>query len=148
MHVADWAHADVQPANTLVMDDGQAAVIDYALACGPGDSRRVPYRGALTHTTAPETATAILSTPTDTHIPAQPAADTSGAWAPPSLVLDRPPPRPLRRRPRPAGEAGRHRQGHHHRAARRPALAVLRLRGSHHRVPGPPILPTGPPRRS
>lgn len=75
MHAADWAHADVQPTNTLVTNDGQAAVIDYALACGPGDGRSVPYRGALTHTTAPEIATAILSTPADTHIQAQPAAD-------------------------------------------------------------------------
>lgn len=75
MHAAGWAHADVQPTNTLVTHDGHAAVIDYALACGPAADRRVPYRGALTHTTAPELATAILSTPADTHIPAQPAAD-------------------------------------------------------------------------
>ncbi|MEU2228512.1 GNAT family N-acetyltransferase [Streptomyces sp. NPDC018347] len=33
-----------------------------------------PVPGALTHTTAPEIATAILSTPADTHIPAQPPA--------------------------------------------------------------------------
>ncbi|WLQ34350.1 protein kinase [Streptomyces castrisilvae] len=75
MHAAGWTHADVQPTNTLVMNDGQAAVIDYALACGPDDRRRVPYRGALTHTTAPEIATAILSTPADTHIQAHPASD-------------------------------------------------------------------------
>ncbi|WP_328900613.1 protein kinase [Streptomyces sp. NBC_00441] len=76
MHAAGWAHADVQPTNTLVTNDGQAAVIDYALACGPDDGhRRVPYRGALTHTTAPEIAAAILSTPADTHIQAHPTAD-------------------------------------------------------------------------
>ncbi|MEU8686438.1 protein kinase [Streptomyces sp. NPDC048611] len=75
MHATGWAHADVQPTNTLVTHNGQAAVIDYALACGPGADRRVPYRGALTHTTAPEIASAILATPTDTHIHAQPAAD-------------------------------------------------------------------------
>ncbi|REK84466.1 hypothetical protein DY245_43225 [Streptomyces inhibens] len=75
LHATGWAHADVQPTNTLVTHDGHAAVIDYALACGPGNERRVPYRGALTHTTAPEIATAILSTPADTHIPAQPTAD-------------------------------------------------------------------------
>ncbi|MER8033102.1 hypothetical protein ABTZ78_29520 [Streptomyces bauhiniae] len=75
MHAAGWAHADVQPTNTLITTDGHAAVIDYALACGPADDRRLPYRGALTHTTAPEIATAILSTPADTHIPAQPPAD-------------------------------------------------------------------------
>ncbi|MFJ3164378.1 protein kinase domain-containing protein [Streptomyces kanasensis] len=75
MHAADWAHADVQPTNTLVTNDGRAAVIDYALACGPGGSRPVPYRGALTHTTAPELATQILDTPADTHIQAQPPAD-------------------------------------------------------------------------
>ncbi|MCX0244350.1 protein kinase domain-containing protein [Streptomyces drozdowiczii] len=75
MHAAGWAHADVQPTNTLVTSDGRAAVIDYALACGPGDRRAVPYRGALTHTTAPEIATAILSTPAGIHIQAHPAAD-------------------------------------------------------------------------
>ncbi|MGW7594983.1 protein kinase domain-containing protein [Streptomyces rubiginosohelvolus] len=75
MHAAGWAHADVQPTNTLVTNDGRAAVIDYALACGPNDRRSVPYRGALTHTTAPEIATAILSTPADTHVQARPAAD-------------------------------------------------------------------------
>ncbi|MGI5451433.1 protein kinase domain-containing protein [Streptomyces sp. CA-243310] len=75
LHAADWTHADVQPTNTLVTNDGHAQIIDYALACGPGDNRHLPYRGALTHTTAPEIATAILNTPTDTHIPAQPAAD-------------------------------------------------------------------------
>ncbi|MFF7705679.1 protein kinase family protein [Streptomyces lydicus] len=36
---------------------------------------RLPYRGALTHTTAPEIAAALLDTPADTHIQAQPAAD-------------------------------------------------------------------------
>ncbi|MFB6900623.1 protein kinase domain-containing protein [Streptomyces hydrogenans] len=76
MHAAGWAHADVQPTNTLVTPGGHAAVIDYALACGPDDGhRRVPYRGALTHTTAPEIATAVLATPADTHVQAQPAAD-------------------------------------------------------------------------
>ncbi|MFD5067596.1 hypothetical protein ACFWNC_06565 [Streptomyces sp. NPDC058369] len=75
MHTAGWAHADVQPTNTLITNDGQAAVIDYALACGPDGHRLVPYRGALTHTTAPEIATQILATPDDTHIQAQPAAD-------------------------------------------------------------------------
>ncbi|MER6611602.1 hypothetical protein ABT282_38610 [Streptomyces sp. NPDC000927] len=82
MYAAGWAHADVQPTNTLVTHDGHAAVIDYALGCGPGDGRRVPYRGALTHTTAPELATQVLDTPptpTSRHNP--PA--TSGAWAPP-----------------------------------------------------------------
>ncbi|MEU0842032.1 protein kinase [Streptomyces sp. NPDC005962] len=75
MHTADWAHADVQPTNTLVTRNGRAAVIDYALACGPHDGSRLPYRGALTHTTAPEIATAILATPADTHIQARPGAD-------------------------------------------------------------------------
>ncbi|MEV6808918.1 protein kinase [Streptomyces sp. NPDC051129] len=76
MHAAGWVHADVQPTNTLVTSGGHAAVIDYALACGPDDAhRRVPHRGALTHTTAPELATQILDTPADTHIQAQPPAD-------------------------------------------------------------------------
>ncbi|MEU4954695.1 protein kinase domain-containing protein [Streptomyces lavendulae] len=76
MHAAGWAHADVQPTNTLVTNAGHAAVIDYALACGPDDGhRRVPYRGALTHTTAPELATQILDTPAASHIQAQPPGD-------------------------------------------------------------------------
>ncbi|MEU1670101.1 protein kinase [Streptomyces sparsogenes] len=81
MHAADWAHADVQPTNTLVTDSGTAEVIDYALACGPGQDERIPYRGALTHTTAPEVADAILSTSDDTHVQAGPAADMWGLGA-------------------------------------------------------------------
>ncbi|MCT2593433.1 hypothetical protein LHJ74_26595 [Streptomyces sp. N2-109] len=47
-----------------------------ALACGPdGATGRTPYRGALTHTTAPETAAALLGTDDTTHIQAAPAAD-------------------------------------------------------------------------
>ncbi|MFD7505603.1 hypothetical protein [Streptomyces sp. NPDC059850] len=61
--------------------DGRAAVIDYALACGPYDGPRLPYRGALTHTTAPEIATAVLATPADSHIQARPAADVWGLGA-------------------------------------------------------------------
>ncbi|MFJ4866006.1 hypothetical protein [Streptomyces sp. NPDC088748] len=75
MHTAGWTHADIQPTNTLVTSDGHAAVIDYALACGPDNRPRLPYRGALTHTTAPELATGILTTPADIHVQAQPAAD-------------------------------------------------------------------------
>lgn len=81
MHASGWAHGDVQPTNTLVTADGRAGVIDYALACGPGNDRRVPYRGALTHITAPEIATAVLSTREDIHIQAQPAADIWGLGA-------------------------------------------------------------------
>ncbi|GHJ38142.1 hypothetical protein [Streptomyces sp. TS71-3] len=81
MHAAGWAHADVQPTNTLVIDDGAAKVIDYALACGPGTPGRLPYRGALTHTTAPEIADAILTTSPDTHIQARPEADVWGLGA-------------------------------------------------------------------
>ncbi|MFJ9684023.1 hypothetical protein ACIRP2_39450 [Streptomyces sp. NPDC101194] len=124
MHAAGWSHADVQPTNTLVTHDGHAAVIDYALACGPGDGRRVPYRGALTHTTAPEVATQILDTPDDTQHPGSALRRHLEPGRLAVLVLDRPAPRRLRRRPRPAGEAGRHRPGRHHRAARRPALAL------------------------
>ncbi|MDQ1005762.1 serine/threonine protein kinase [Streptomyces sp. V4I23] len=75
MHAAGWAHADIQPTNTLITPGGRAEVIDYALACGPDSDRPLPYRGALTHTTAPEIAAAVLATPADTHIQAQPAAD-------------------------------------------------------------------------
>ncbi|NUV77932.1 protein kinase domain-containing protein [Streptomyces fungicidicus] len=81
MHTAGWAHADVQPTNTLITDEGAAAVIDYALACGPSDGPRLPYRGALTHTTAPEIADALLSTTADTHIQAKPPADIWGLGA-------------------------------------------------------------------
>ncbi|MFR9727296.1 protein kinase domain-containing protein [Streptomyces sp. MS19] len=81
MHAAGWAHADVQPTNTLITDEGAAAVIDCALACGPGDGPRIPYRGALTHTTAPEIADALLSTTADTHIQAESPADIWGLGA-------------------------------------------------------------------
>jgi serine/threonine protein kinase len=81
MHAAGWVHADVQPTNTLVTDEGAAVVIDYALACGPGDGPRLPYRGALTHTTAPEIADALLSTTADIHIQAEPPADIWGLGA-------------------------------------------------------------------
>ncbi|MFF0437483.1 protein kinase [Streptomyces sp. NPDC004327] len=75
INAAGWAHADVQPTNTLITPGGRAEVIDYALACGPDTDRRLPYRGALTHTTAPEIAAAVLATPAGTHVHAQPAAD-------------------------------------------------------------------------
>lgn len=81
MHAAGWSHADVQPTNTLITDTGRAEVIDYALACGPAHGRRLPYRGALTHTTAPEIAGALLATPADTHIQAEPPADVWGMGA-------------------------------------------------------------------
>lgn len=44
-HAVGWAHADVQPTNTLVAD-GRAVLIDYALACGPGDRPRAPVPGS------------------------------------------------------------------------------------------------------
>ncbi|SFC18399.1 protein kinase domain-containing protein [Streptomyces aidingensis] len=82
LHVAGWTHADVQPTNTLIAPDGTAHLIDYALACGPDGGRdRAPYRGALTHTTAPETAAALLATDEDTHIQAGPPADIWGLGA-------------------------------------------------------------------
>ncbi|WP_188271349.1 MULTISPECIES: protein kinase domain-containing protein [unclassified Streptomyces] len=81
MHAVGWVHADVQPTNTLVTDDGRAVLVDYALACGPGGGRRLPYRGALTHTTAPEIADALLSTPADVHLQAGPEADVWGLGA-------------------------------------------------------------------
>ncbi len=81
LHAAGWAHADVQPSNTLITKAGAAAVVDYALACGPDDRPRLPYRGALTHTTAPEIADALLSTAADTHIQVEPSADVWGLGA-------------------------------------------------------------------
>ncbi|MFI2757539.1 hypothetical protein ACH5A3_01475 [Streptomyces echinatus] len=81
MHAAGWTHADVQPTNTLVTPGARVAVIDYALACGPGTDPRLPYRGALTHTTAPEVAAAVLSTSADTHVQAEPPADVWGLGA-------------------------------------------------------------------
>jgi hypothetical protein len=71
----------VQPTNTLVTAAGTAEVIDYALACGPTITTRLPYRGALTHTTAPEVAEALLTTPDDVHIQALPPADIWGLGA-------------------------------------------------------------------
>ncbi|MCQ8829722.1 hypothetical protein [Streptomyces malaysiensis] len=75
----------VQPTNTLVTEDGTAMLIDYALACGPVtagrpdlETDRVPYRGALTHTTAPEIAQAVLDTSESEHIPVVAASDV---WA-------------------------------------------------------------------
>ncbi|WP_229881620.1 protein kinase domain-containing protein [Streptomyces alanosinicus] len=75
LHQAGWAHADVQPTNVLVTHSKTVEVIDYALCCGPDDDNRLPYRGALTHTTAPEIAALVLDTPDDVHVPAGPAAD-------------------------------------------------------------------------
>ncbi|GAA2470596.1 hypothetical protein GCM10023100_43530 [Actinocorallia cavernae] len=75
LHAVGWAHGDVQPTNTLVTRTGTTEIIDYALACGPDPTDRLPYRGALTHTTAPEIADAVLSTDDGTHIQAAPSAD-------------------------------------------------------------------------
>ncbi|MFF8566601.1 protein kinase [Streptomyces albidoflavus] len=81
MHAAGWTHADVQPTNTLIGRDGRAELIDFALACGPGGAARLPYRGALTHTTAPEIADAVLTTTPDTHVQAEPLSDVWGLGA-------------------------------------------------------------------
>ncbi len=81
LHATGWAHADVQPTNTLVAPDGRAFLLDFALSCGPETTGRLPYRGALTHTTAPETAHALLTTPADTHIQVRPPADIWGLGA-------------------------------------------------------------------
>lgn len=80
VHAAGWTHADVQPTNTLV-EAGTAHLIDYALACGPTPVDRLPYRGALTHTTAPEIADRLLSTAPDTHVQAEWPADIGGLGA-------------------------------------------------------------------
>lgn len=81
LHTAGWAHADVQPTNALVTADGHASIFDFALSCGPETTARLPYRGALTHTTAPEVADALLTTTDDTHIQARPPADIWGLGA-------------------------------------------------------------------
>lgn len=81
LHAEGWAHADVQPTNTLITGDGRAEVIDYALACSPDEEPRLPYRGALTHTTAPEIAAALLATTPDAHVQAEPPADIWGVGA-------------------------------------------------------------------
>lgn len=80
LHAAGWTHADVQPTNTLV-EAGTAHLIDYALACGPTPVDRLPYRGALTHTTAPEIAGRLLSTAPDTHVQAEWPTDIWGLGA-------------------------------------------------------------------
>ena len=81
LHAAGWAHADVQPTNILITPDGRAALLDFALSCGPDATGRLPYRGALTHTTSPEIADALLATPADTHVQARPPADIWGLGA-------------------------------------------------------------------
>lgn len=85
LHLAGWVHADIQPTNTLVDESGSATLVDYALAHGPMadgppdlETGRIPYRGALTHTTAPEIAQALLDTAHTEHIRATAAADV---WA-------------------------------------------------------------------
>ncbi|MFI0721659.1 hypothetical protein [Streptomyces sp. NPDC021224] len=81
MHAAGWTHADVQPTNTVVTPEGRAAFFDFALSCGPDTADRLPYRGALTHTTAPEIADALLTTSADTHVQVRPPADVWGLGA-------------------------------------------------------------------
>jgi hypothetical protein len=81
MHATGWAHADVQPTNTVVTPDGRAAFFDFALSCGPDTADRLPYRGALTHTTAPEIADALLTTSAGTHVQVRPPADVWGLGA-------------------------------------------------------------------
>ncbi|MFE7312058.1 protein kinase [Streptomyces sp. NPDC057555] len=83
LHAVGWTHADVQPTNTLITPDSRAAIFDFALSCGPGPDTtgRLPYRGALTHTTAPEIADALLNTPADTHVQVRPPADIWGLGA-------------------------------------------------------------------
>ncbi|WP_343244717.1 hypothetical protein [Streptomyces sp. SID11385] len=81
LHEAGWAHADVQPTNTLITGTGTATVIDYALACGPADPLRLPYRGALVHTLAPEVAGRLLATADDHHVQAAPPSDVWGLGA-------------------------------------------------------------------
>ncbi|MFF3895674.1 hypothetical protein ACFYY3_21310 [Streptomyces sp. NPDC001812] len=48
-------------------------------SCSASSTRE--NQGALTHTTAPETATTVLTAPADTHIQAHPAADVWGLGA-------------------------------------------------------------------
>ncbi|MFJ3856162.1 hypothetical protein ACIPRL_08045 [Streptomyces sp. NPDC090085] len=81
LHGAGWAHADAQPTNTLVEPGGTARIIDFAWSSPTGHTPPLPYRGALTHTTAPEVAAALLSTPDAEHIPPTPGADVWGLAA-------------------------------------------------------------------
>ncbi|MCD9145493.1 protein kinase domain-containing protein [Streptomyces albireticuli] len=79
LHAHGFTHADVQPTNIRITPTGTGVLLDYALACGPEEHQgRLPYRGALTHTTAPELATELLATPEHTHVQVQPPADI---WA-------------------------------------------------------------------
>jgi serine/threonine protein kinase len=71
LHASGWRHCDLQPAHILIPDNGSARLIDFALAQGPADASvtpHVPYRGALAHLTAPETARQILDTPDAEHV--------------------------------------------------------------------------------
>lgn len=87
LHESGWVHADVQKTNVrLDAETGNAALIDYALACGPDrDTQRAPYRGGVTHATSPEIATEFLGTAPDEHIQAEPPADVYALGA--SLFL-------------------------------------------------------------
>lgn len=79
LHAHGFTHADVQPTNIRVTPTGVGVLLDYALACGPEEHLgRLPYRGALTHTTAPELAAELLATRDTTHVQVLPPADV---WA-------------------------------------------------------------------
>jgi serine/threonine protein kinase len=91
LHEAGWVHGDLQPAHFLHTAHG-TRLIDLALAQGPPGAvpaeLEVPYRGALTHLTAPETAaqltargTAVLNPAAETHtLAATLRTSLTGAW--------------------------------------------------------------------
>ncbi|MFF4403439.1 protein kinase [Streptomyces sp. NPDC001404] len=79
LHAHRFTHADVQPTNIRITPEDHGVLLDYALACGPEEHvGRAPYRGALTHTTAPETAAELLGTSDEVHVQLLPPADV---WA-------------------------------------------------------------------
>ncbi|MEV5874271.1 hypothetical protein AB0L75_08580 [Streptomyces sp. NPDC052101] len=78
MHAHGWAQGDVQPTNTIIGAE-RAHLIDYALSHPVGEAHTgLPYRGAITHTMAPEIAAALRSTDERVHVPPTPQADV---WA-------------------------------------------------------------------
>ncbi|GAA2802901.1 hypothetical protein RMN57_09760 [Kitasatospora sp. CM 4170] len=72
LHAGGWTHGDLQPDH-VVFEDDAVRIIDLACAQGPVPVPFYVHRGGLAHTTAPETAAAILDT-TD-HISTTPEAD-------------------------------------------------------------------------
>ncbi|MBA9005939.1 protein kinase domain-containing protein [Thermomonospora cellulosilytica] len=72
LHAVGWTHGDLQPDH-IIFEGDTTHLIDLACAQGPADVPFYVHRGGLAHTTAPEIATAILTS--DDHVATTPQAD-------------------------------------------------------------------------